>query len=317
MVSVVITVLNEIKSIKLLLIALAKQTMLPEEVIVVDGGSSDGTYEKLKQLASGKWGFKLIVAQKIGNRSVGRNEALKLAKSQWLAITDAGCVPDKDWLAELIGAKNKNDQECKIVSGYFYPLAENGMEQAFSCYALAMPRVIKDNFMLPTTRSMLIKKSVLQKLDGFDEGLSDNEDYALARKALRANLRSKMVFTPRAKVGWIPSKTCGEFARTIYRFARGDAYAGLWRPKVILIFVRYLLGLTLLLIGLLSHLSVLILLLTLAVLCYLAWAVLKNFSYAKKGWYYLPILQVMTDILVILGSLHGGWLNRNHGKYCD
>ncbi len=42
-VSLIVTVLNEAATIELLLEAVAAQTKLPEEFIIVDGGSSDDT----------------------------------------------------------------------------------------------------------------------------------------------------------------------------------------------------------------------------------------------------------------------------------
>lgn len=312
-VSVIVTVLNEVGSVDSLIKALTAQSYLPREVIVVDGGSTDGTWDKLQQLARKSKKISLVVEQKCGNRSVGRNRAVQLAKSPWIAITDAGCVPDQDWLEELVKAVDgglcfdcaQHDNRTEIVSGYFYPLTKTGLEQAFSCYALAMPRVIKAGFMLPTTRSMLIKKSVLTKLGGFDQSLSDNEDYALARKMLRANLKEKIVFTPRARVGWMPHRTWSKFVRTIYRFARGDAYAGLWRPKVLLIFGRYLFAFTLFLFYLLTNDQSYLFALVLLMILYLLWSIAKNYRYAPSGWFYLPILQLVADAVVMIGTIIG------------
>ena len=46
--SFIATVLNEEKTIKALLSSLAKQTKKPEEIIIVDGGSTDQTVAKIK-----------------------------------------------------------------------------------------------------------------------------------------------------------------------------------------------------------------------------------------------------------------------------
>ncbi len=48
-VSVIATVLNEAGSIDLLLDSLAGQTRPPDEVVIVDGGSSDGTRGRLRE----------------------------------------------------------------------------------------------------------------------------------------------------------------------------------------------------------------------------------------------------------------------------
>jgi glycosyltransferase involved in cell wall biosynthesis len=49
-VSVVSTVLNESAAIDALVESLMRQTLAPAEVIIVDGGSTDGTWERLQAL---------------------------------------------------------------------------------------------------------------------------------------------------------------------------------------------------------------------------------------------------------------------------
>ena len=49
-VSVVITVLNEEKSIRELIKALLTQDKKPQEIIIIDGGSSDKTVQIIKYL---------------------------------------------------------------------------------------------------------------------------------------------------------------------------------------------------------------------------------------------------------------------------
>ena len=38
---------------------------------------------------------------------------------------------------------------------------------------------------------------------------------------------------------------------------------------------------------------------------YSLWAIRKNIRYVSAGWMWLPILQVVSDLAVILGSLSG------------
>ena len=47
-VSVASTVLNEVDDIDALVESLMRQTLAPAEVIIVDGGSTDGTWERLE-----------------------------------------------------------------------------------------------------------------------------------------------------------------------------------------------------------------------------------------------------------------------------
>ena len=83
-ISFIATVFNEEKAIKKLLNSIFSQTELPDEVILVDGGSTDTTVSVIsnyKFVISNKKRKlpKLILLVKKGNRSVGRNAAIKKA----------------------------------------------------------------------------------------------------------------------------------------------------------------------------------------------------------------------------------------------
>ena len=75
-VAVCLTVLNETASIDELLGSLAVQTRLPDEVVITDGGSTDGTLDAL-----GRWrgrGLPLTILHRPGdNISAGRNAAIR------------------------------------------------------------------------------------------------------------------------------------------------------------------------------------------------------------------------------------------------
>ena len=143
---------------------------------------------------------------------------------------------------------------------------------------------------------MMMRKQVWEKLGGFDEKLSHNEDFALAQK-IKKNFQIK--FVRKALVTWIPRGNLFSFFRMIYRFALGDAEARIFRPKVATIFLRYLFFISLLFINLKLEIIVF--------LFYLLWSIYKNYKYLKKfkAYYYLPVLQVLSDAAVMTGSVIG------------
>src|SRR5260221_10892928 len=100
-ISIIVTVLNEEKTILQLLDALAQQTLLAHEIIIADGGSQDKTCQLVEKYALTHSQLHIHLIHKNGNRSVGRNAAISVAKNEWFAITDSGCVPYKDWLEKL------------------------------------------------------------------------------------------------------------------------------------------------------------------------------------------------------------------------
>jgi glycosyltransferase involved in cell wall biosynthesis len=312
-VSLVVSVLNEAHTIRSLLQALARQTVLPQEVIIVDGGSTDNTLQQIqgwqaKHQPKSK-SFKLQVKQlDQANRSQARNWGITQAKHNLIAITDAGCIPQPSWLENLLKTYQKTQAD--IVAGYFYGLPKTAFEQAVVSYTLEMPgRVNPDKFM-PTTRSVLLQKSAWEKLGGFDENLSLNEDFVFFHQAQQQNF--KIAFARNALVGWLPRQTLSEFAKMIFKFAQGDTYAGIVRARVKLLFARYSLALVFLLDLIFIHqasLSKITLTYTALLLFYFVWAISKNIRYAPQGWYWLPVLQLMADVSVMAGSLVG-WLRR-------
>ena len=113
-VSIVVTVLNEEKTINELLDVLVGFKV---EIIIVDGGSTDETVERCKKYK----GVKVIVGKY--NRSEGRNIGVTAARGEIVAFTDAGCVPEKDWLIELTKTKDE------VVAGYYCGLPQNIFEK--------------------------------------------------------------------------------------------------------------------------------------------------------------------------------------------
>jgi cellulose synthase/poly-beta-1,6-N-acetylglucosamine synthase-like glycosyltransferase len=237
----------------------------------------------------------LKILQQPGNRSTGRNAGISAASNHIIAITDAGCVPQQNWLEQLVSVYLIKKPD--VVAGYYRGRAETPFAEAVIPYALVMPDQIDAENFLPATRSMLLTKKIWQDAGGFDENLSDNEDFEFARRLRRVG--AKIVFARQAVVDWLPRTSLGQFWQMIYRFARGDIFAGIIRPKVILIFVRYLLTAVILIF--LPNL----ILASLLLLLYLLWTIAKNFRFVPRGWYWLPVLQVVSDAAVMLGSLAG------------
>ncbi len=301
-VSLIITVLNEEQSILWLLEAVAGQTVLPYEVIICDGGSHDDTQLLITQFAQTHPHLRIRLIQKKGNRSVGRNAAIAAAQQEIIAVTDAGCIPHKDWLSELLKAKPPEAQDEWVVAGYYDAQPKNAFEAAVVPYVLVMPDKVHPQNFLPATRSMLLTKNAWMKAGRFNELFDDNEDYAFAHKLREQKI--PIFFTNSAKVTWIPRHTLRQFFWMIFRFARGDMFAGIVRPKLILIFVRYICLLLLVkffwpfAIGLFAF--------------YLVWSIQKNSRYVSHAWYWLPVLQIVSDIAVMMGSVVGWWRRLTH-----
>lgn len=301
------TVFNEEKNITDLLVSIYSQSKLPDEIIIVDGGSTDKTISKMRGFKKHlnkrqeKVEFKIIV--KNGNRSIGRNEAINKSKGEIIVCSDSGNILKNDWFKNII--KPFNNKSIDVVAGYYKSKAETIFQKCIVPYVFVMPDKVNKKSFLPATRSIAFTKLIWKKVGGFNESLSHNEDYAFAKQLKEKG--AKIVFAQDAVVSWIPRNTFKEAFIMFFRFAYGDAEAGIVRKKVMLLFMRYIIGFVLLLASLLYKNTTCALFLSLLVVLYVLWSIKKNYKYInnRKALYLLPELQFLSDIAVLAGTSLG------------
>lgn len=303
--SFITTVFNEEENVLDLLKSLNSQALYPTEVIIVDGGSTDNTLSAISnfQFTNSNKKIRIRVIVKKGNRSVGRNEAIRNSTGDIIACSDAGCILDKDWLKNIV--KPFIDPKVDVVAGYYKGLPKSAFEKALVPFALVMEDKLDANNFLPATRSVAFRKSVWKKVGGFDEKLSNNEDYVFARK-LKKN-GAKILFAKDAVVFWKPRKNLKDAFVMFYRFAKGDAESGIMRPKVVFILGRYIAGFLAVFLLLYTHSLFLAVLILVLFINYVLWAALKNYNYVDNllSVFYLIVLQFLSDFAVITGTLSG------------
>lgn len=303
-ISFIATVFNESENIDAFLNSIFSQAKLPDEIVIVDGGSTDETVRKIeKKNLESKYKGNFLLLVKKGNRSIGRNEAIKRATGEIIVCSDAGCILEKSWLYEIIRPfKNKS---IDVVAGYYSGLPTNLFQKCLVPYVLIMPDRVNAKAFLPSTRSMAFKKNVWSQIGGFPEQYDYSEDYFFARQ-LRAN-KKKMHFAKKARVYWIPRNNFIEAYLMFFRFARSDIIAKILRPKVVFIHFRYLVGLLMLFFGIIGKDTRLLGILVVLISFYLLWAVMKNYKYVKdiRAVVLLPVMQIISDVAVMSGATMG------------
>lgn len=244
-VSVICTVLNEGPAIQKLLDSLAGQTYPPDEVIFVDGGSSDETVAVLQAYAAAKHLPLRVLIEPGANISRGRNVAIEAATGPIIASTDAGVRLDSCWLEELLKPFQANPGVA-VVSGFFIPDPQTAFEVAMGATVLpALSEINPANF-LPSSRSIAFLKSSWQAVGRYPEWLDYCEDLIFDFR-----LREKVgafAFAPQAVVYFRPRSSLRAFFRQYYQYARGDGKADLWRKRHAIRYFIYLVALPLLLI---------------------------------------------------------------------
>ena len=237
-ISVAVPVRNEASNIGDLVRRLLAQTRPPDEIIITDGGSIDGTPEIVAEFIRNGEPVKLIRAgEALPGR--GRNLAAAEASSDWLAFIDGGIEPAADWLAVLAN-KVEQDSSIDVVYGAWEPVTDSFFAE---CAAITyVPPPAPRNGVVTRPRfiaSSLMKRSVWRSVGGFPEDLRSGEDLLFMDRIETSGFNS--AFEPRAIVRWQLRTT---FASTFKRFvvyARNNIRAGLWRQWQAAIFTRYLL----------------------------------------------------------------------------
>src|SRR3990172_6712568 len=129
-VSVCITVYNEERSISKLVESLLRQSKKPDEIVIVDGGSGDKTVEIIRHFQKKDKRIKLLIEK--CSRSRGRNLAVELSKSEIIAMTDAGCIPNEEWLNKI--TEPFRNKKVDIVAGFYTMKASDSLQKALSVF---------------------------------------------------------------------------------------------------------------------------------------------------------------------------------------
>nr|HID13721.1 glycosyltransferase [Anaerolineae bacterium] len=232
-VSVVVTVLNEAGSLPRLLDSLTAQTRPPDEVVICDGGSTDGTLLLLEAESR----LPLRVIRRPGaNISQGRNAAIQAATGEIIAVTDAGVRLSPQWLERIVAPFE--DATTQVVAGFFRPDPQTVFETAMGATVLPELREIQATHFLPSSRSVAFRKNAWAAVGGYPEWLDYCEDLVFDFR-LRERV-GPFVFVPEALAHFRPRSNLRAFFAQYYRYARGDGKADLWRRRHAIRYLTYL-----------------------------------------------------------------------------
>lgn len=198
-VSVVIPVYNEEKRILNTLKAIYEGSLLPMEIIVVDGGSNDQTVRLVKATY-----LDVVVLNNPGKTAaLGRNVGIEHARGEIIAFTDGDCLADRNWIKNIImhfeeedidglGGKVLNAEPENHYEEYWGNLAWNLIMNFPDTSYEVQEKKLNDAFV---TANCAYKKELLYRLKGFSEFFANNaEDVDLCWRAIDKG--AKLIYVP-------------------------------------------------------------------------------------------------------------------------
>lgn len=238
-ISVIVTVKDEERSIRELLDSLTAQTRLPDELVLVDGGSSDATVSMVEGYRETSPFPITVIVEDDANISRGRNLAIAAAAHGLIASTDAGVRLSPNWLADL--AAPLEEGRADVVSGFFVADPRSPFEAAMGATVLPALSDVEPRDFLPSSRSVAFRKEAWAATGGYPEWLDYCEDlifdFALRKRGFR------FAFAPHAVAHFRPRSSLRAFFRQYYCYARGDGKASLWPRRHAIRYATYLVAL--------------------------------------------------------------------------
>jgi len=183
-ISVIIPVFNSILSLQVCLdsVLAAMNEYGNAELILVDNGSTDGSYEKI--LAD--YGTRAQILQVKGVPvSAVRNFGVRAAKGYYLSFIDSDCMVPHDYFHQAIRAFESTDSDatgsmCEI------PSAPGWIEQTWH----SLHKRDADGYVdYLNSGNFIIRRTAFQAVGGFNENLLTGEDAEICQRLRQAGLK--------------------------------------------------------------------------------------------------------------------------------
>jgi cellulose synthase/poly-beta-1,6-N-acetylglucosamine synthase-like glycosyltransferase len=122
---IIVPVFDEAPLIRRKLENLAALT-IPRRVVVVDGGSIDGSVDIVRNWISGREAFTLLETAH-RNKTAQLNEALRLHSAEWILVTDADALLEPETLERMLDVVAA-DTRVAVVGSHVRPAAAHALE---------------------------------------------------------------------------------------------------------------------------------------------------------------------------------------------
>jgi succinoglycan biosynthesis protein ExoA len=311
-VSVVAPMLNEAEHIGHLVADLAAQDFDGElEVLVADGGSTDGSVERLRVVAE-RYELPVTILR---NRkrwvSFGLNACIRAARGDLIVRVDCHSRYPPNYVRRCVNASVETGAE--NVGGVFFYVGRSPIERAVACAADSAFGGVSWTRHRPSVRVAVdtvpygaFRRDVFQRVGMFDESLVRNQDDEFNLRLRLAG--GRIVLDPSIAVYYTPRRTFSGLFRQYFQY-------GLWKPAVMLKHRRVVSARSMAPMALVSSLLVLAVLtlwlplaawlLALEVGAYVAGALVFGVAGIRRNRESWRLLPLVLAVFPVLHSAHG------------
>jgi len=212
-VSVILITKNSGATVQKSIESIFQQSRQPDEVVVVDGDSDDGTLDVVK-----KYPVKLVTEPGLGFGHA-RNLGVKNASGDILYFIDSDCYAEPNWIETTLPHFDSNPGIAAVTGRTNLWNTESAVARFLACVGdrMNMPKQRKYMQIAPTM-NLALRRKVVDEVGGFNETLIRCEDTDLTYKISKSH---KILYEPNAVVWFKGSPTLSAASRKCIRHFTG------------------------------------------------------------------------------------------------
>ena len=222
--ALIATLYNEADNVSRWWDCLMRQTVMPDEIVLVDGGSNDGTWEQLQRLAK-PCPVPITLEQRRCNIAAGRNRAIRLTDAEIIASNDAGSFPEPDWFGEIT-RRLIEDQRLDIVGGKSIVSVENEFQRLMTSFE-PPDQDPRPGTPFGSSRNIAYRRQAWSDVGGYPEWLTLTSEDALFNFQLH-KIGKVFGYNPRAIVRWAGRESEAEYLKMLYSYGYGSGESRLY-----------------------------------------------------------------------------------------
>jgi glycosyltransferase involved in cell wall biosynthesis len=213
---------------------MANQSIRPDEIIIVDGGSRDNTLKIIRDYQKkSRVKIRLFVLPG-SNIAKGRNKYIEEARGEILFSGDAGTRFEKDWIKKMLAGFMAG---ADIVIGKYSAEKPNGkIEEIIASRFPDFEKFSERDWekFLPSNRQIAFRLSKWKELGKFPEQIDRADDTIMHMRAKKRGF--KYYYAKDANVFWRARDNLKSYLRLAYRDSVSDGQIGIvFKRKIYLL----------------------------------------------------------------------------------